>query len=174
MSASATPPQATAATPAAPHRAPPCGARTRAGSPCLGLAMANGRCRLHGGASTGPCTAAGLARMIAAKTTHGRYAMRGAAQRTAQRYVRALVVRTRLVCAAHRLRPYLPAEMAARLETVPAELMPPKHPAQVAWEALHATTPCARPPPRAGRGGGGARRGRGVGRPAGGPTARRR
>jgi hypothetical protein len=28
-----------------------CGARTRAGTPCKGLAMMNGRCRLHGGRS---------------------------------------------------------------------------------------------------------------------------
>ena len=81
---------------ASPGRAPACGARTRAGGPCLGLAMANGRCRMHGGASTGPRTAAGLARMVAAKTTHGRYAMSGAAQRQAQRYVRTLIVRTGL------------------------------------------------------------------------------
>ena len=114
--------------------------------------MTNGRCRLHGGASTGPRTAAGLARMIAAKTTHGRYAMSGAAQRTQQRYFRALLVRNRLTCAAHLLRPYLPAEAAARLETVPAELLPPKHPSQVAWEALHATTPCADPAPARGTG----------------------
>jgi hypothetical protein len=31
----------------------PCGARTRAGTPCPTLAMANGRCRMHGGLSTG-------------------------------------------------------------------------------------------------------------------------
>ncbi len=114
--------------------------------------MTNGRCRLHGGLSTGPRTAAGLARMIAAKTTHGRYAISGAAQRTEQRYFRALAVRTRLTCLAHRLRPYLPAEAAARLETVPMELLPPKHPSQLAWEALHATTPCADPPPARGAG----------------------
>ena len=90
--------------------------------------------------------------MIAAKTTHGRYAMSGAAQRTQQRYFRALLVRTRLTCAAHRLRAYLPAEAAARLETVPAELLPPKHPSQLAWEALHATTPCAAPAPALGAG----------------------
>ncbi len=35
--------------------APRCGARarTRGGAPCLGPAMPNGRCRMHGGASTG-------------------------------------------------------------------------------------------------------------------------
>jgi hypothetical protein len=41
--------------------APRCGARTRAGCSCRQPAMANGRCRFHGGKSTGPRTAAGLA-----------------------------------------------------------------------------------------------------------------
>lgn len=31
-----------------------CGAKTRAGTPCKNYAMANGRCRMHGGKSTGP------------------------------------------------------------------------------------------------------------------------
>lgn len=31
-----------------------CGAKTRAGGKCRAPAMANGRCRVHGGASTGP------------------------------------------------------------------------------------------------------------------------
>lgn len=31
-----------------------CGAKTRSGTPCQSPAMANGRCRLHGGKSTGP------------------------------------------------------------------------------------------------------------------------
>ena len=30
-----------------------CGAKTRAGKPCQNAAMANGRCRMHGGKSTG-------------------------------------------------------------------------------------------------------------------------
>jgi uncharacterized protein YjcR len=34
--------------------APKCGARTRKGKPCCAPAMKNGRCRLHGGKSTGP------------------------------------------------------------------------------------------------------------------------
>ena len=39
-----------------------CGARTRAGAPCKMLASyACGRCRLHGGLSTGPRTPAGKA-----------------------------------------------------------------------------------------------------------------
>jgi hypothetical protein len=33
---------------------PRCGAKTRAGTPCKSPAMKNGRCRLHGGKSTGP------------------------------------------------------------------------------------------------------------------------
>ena len=37
-----------------------CGAKTRAGNPCNSPAMKNGRCRMHGGASTGPRTEAGL------------------------------------------------------------------------------------------------------------------
>jgi len=36
-----------------------CGARTRKGTPCRCKALANGRCRFHGGLSTGPRTAAG-------------------------------------------------------------------------------------------------------------------
>lgn len=31
-----------------------CGAKTRSGGPCKKTALANGRCRLHGGKSTGP------------------------------------------------------------------------------------------------------------------------
>lgn len=33
---------------------PRCGAKTRSGIPCKSPAMANGRCRMHGGKSTGP------------------------------------------------------------------------------------------------------------------------
>ena len=40
----------------------PCGAKTRAGQPCKRLDTArNGKCRLHGGKSTGPTTEAGKA-----------------------------------------------------------------------------------------------------------------
>ena len=35
------------------HAAPRCGARNRAGKSCRSPAMTNGRCRLHGGLSTG-------------------------------------------------------------------------------------------------------------------------
>lgn len=42
-----------------------CGARTRAGTQCrlTGL-YSNGRCKLHGGKSTGPVTAVGRARSL--------------------------------------------------------------------------------------------------------------
>ena len=35
------------------HLSPRCGARTRNGTPCRSPAMANGRCRMHGGKSPG-------------------------------------------------------------------------------------------------------------------------
>ncbi|HJS84630.1 MAG TPA: HGGxSTG domain-containing protein [Acetobacteraceae bacterium] len=35
--------------------------------------MANGRCRMHGGKSTGPRTAEGIERIRKAHTVHGRY-----------------------------------------------------------------------------------------------------
>ncbi len=53
--------------------APRCGAKTRRGTACRSPAMANGRCRMHGGASTGPRTEAGLARSRQARYKHGRY-----------------------------------------------------------------------------------------------------
>src|SRR5262249_17987290 len=48
-------------------------ARTRAGCACRQPAMAIGRCRFHGGKSTGPRTTAGLAKSRAARRTHGGY-----------------------------------------------------------------------------------------------------
>ena len=51
-----------------------CGAKTRRGTPCRAPAMKNGRCRMHGGGSTGPLTRAGLERMRRAKTKHGFFA----------------------------------------------------------------------------------------------------
>ena len=52
---------------------PRCGAQTRAGTLCQSPAMQNGRCRMHGGASTGPRAVAGLARIRRARTVHGLY-----------------------------------------------------------------------------------------------------
>src|SRR5690349_15840532 len=53
--------------------APRCGAKTRRATLCKCPAMANGRCRLHGGKSTGPRTWEGIERIQAAATKHGRY-----------------------------------------------------------------------------------------------------
>jgi hypothetical protein len=61
--------------------APRCGARTRADGCCRQPAMRNGRCRMHGGLSTGPKTAEGRARCAAARRTHGFYSAETAALR---------------------------------------------------------------------------------------------
>ena len=51
-----------------------CGAKTRQGLPCKRPAnKRNGRCRLHGGASSGPRTKKGLAKIAAANTTTGQH-----------------------------------------------------------------------------------------------------
>ena len=50
-----------------------CLAKTRRGTECQRPAITGaGRCRLHGGRSTGPRTKEGLARITAANTKHGR------------------------------------------------------------------------------------------------------
>jgi len=58
-----------------------CGARTRKGTLCRCLALTNGRCKLHGGLSTGPKTAEGWARVRAAHAAYyaSRQALQGAA-----------------------------------------------------------------------------------------------
>jgi hypothetical protein len=60
-------------TPGNPDSAPRCEAKTRRGTACRSPAMANGRCRMHGGASTGPRTQEGLARSKRARWKHGFY-----------------------------------------------------------------------------------------------------
>jgi hypothetical protein len=53
-------------------KAPRCGAKNRRGAPCQCPAMSNGRCRLHGGLSTGAKTEAGIIEQIQrAVTKHG-------------------------------------------------------------------------------------------------------
>lgn len=56
-----------------PFKAPRCGGRTRRGSSCQAPAMKNGRCRMHGGPSTGPKTPEGLARSRKANWKTGKY-----------------------------------------------------------------------------------------------------
>jgi hypothetical protein len=126
-----------------PNLAPRCGAKARTtGRACRAPAMKNGRCRLHGGKSTGPRTAEGMARMAAAHTTHGKHTDAGAPERTMRRHVRTIVTRVRLACAVTKARAYLTPEMAAELEQGPATLWVPKHPSQVAFEAGLTSTPC--------------------------------
>jgi hypothetical protein len=66
--------------PGDPNKAPRCGAETRSGTACLQPAMANGRCRLHGGKSTGPRTPEGLERARRGNWKHGRYSAEAKAQ----------------------------------------------------------------------------------------------
>jgi hypothetical protein len=49
--------------------------------------MGNGRCRMHGGLSTGPTSPEGLARLAQARTVHGAY---GAEMRSFRALVREL------------------------------------------------------------------------------------
>ncbi len=56
-----------------PMNAPRCGAKTRGGTTCKSPAMTNGRCRMHGGKSTGPRTPEGLERSRKANLKHGLY-----------------------------------------------------------------------------------------------------
>ena len=66
------------------NAAPRCGARSkRTGKPCRGAAMPNGRCKLHGGKSTGPRTAEGLARSRRANWKHGHFSREAKAERSA-------------------------------------------------------------------------------------------
>jgi hypothetical protein len=64
-----------------PIRYIPCGAKTRTGTPCRCPAMWSERtqrytrCRLHGGASTGPRTPEGLQASRRARYVHGGYSV---------------------------------------------------------------------------------------------------
>jgi hypothetical protein len=77
-----------------PNLAPRCGAKTGwpRSVPCRAAAMANGRCRMHGGRSAGPRTAEGLARIRAARTAHGFYT---AESKAARRYAAAIKAEAR-------------------------------------------------------------------------------
>ena len=55
------------------HASSRCGAKTRASTPCQQPAMKNGRCRLHGGKSTGPKTSIGKENCRNARLIHGYY-----------------------------------------------------------------------------------------------------
>jgi hypothetical protein len=64
------------------NEAPRCGAKTRRKTSCLSPAMPNGRCRLHGGKSTGPNTKEGLERSRKANWKHGRRSAESLRQRS--------------------------------------------------------------------------------------------
>ena len=123
-----------------PNLAPPpgqapggrrCGAKARTtGCACQASAMANGRCRLHGGKSTGPRTPEGRASVARAHTTHGNNAQAGlgAVRRAENRYTRMLMRRSRLKIAAFSLLRGLPPALVARLRADEApELNAPVH-----------------------------------------------
>src|SRR5262249_17830599 len=60
-----------------------CGARSkRTGKACRAPAMANGRCKVHGGKSTGPHTPEGLERSRRANWKHGRFSREAKAERS--------------------------------------------------------------------------------------------
>jgi hypothetical protein len=74
-----------------PTKAPRCGARSRrrGGKPCRAPAVrGKRRCRMHGGASTGPRTPEGLARSRRAHWIHGRESREAREARTAERWAR--------------------------------------------------------------------------------------
>ena len=59
-----------------------CGAKTRRGTACQRPAnKQNGRCRLHGGRSTGPKSAEGRAKIAAANLRHGEFTQAKIAKR---------------------------------------------------------------------------------------------
>jgi len=75
-----------------PMNAPRCGAKTRKGTQCRAPAMANGRCRMYGGKSTGPRTPEGLERSRKANWKHGLYSAESIA---ARRYMSQLLRESR-------------------------------------------------------------------------------
>jgi hypothetical protein len=55
------------------NNAKKCGAKTRSGKPCQSPAMKNGRCKMHGGKSTGAKTKQGIENIKKANLKHGFY-----------------------------------------------------------------------------------------------------
>lgn len=65
-----------------------CGAKTRSGQPCRKWAMKNGKCRTHGGASTGATTPEGKIKSRMANFKNGKYAVAKQKERTIRRVLR--------------------------------------------------------------------------------------
>ena len=59
-----------------------------------------------------------------------------------RRCVATLVKRIALTDTATRLRAYLPASIAVRLDASPEGATAPKHPSQIGFDVLHVSTPC--------------------------------
>src|SRR5262249_29597080 len=78
------------------NAAPRCGAGSkRTGKPCRGAAMPNGRCKLHGGKSTGPRAPEGLERSRRANWKHGHFSREAKAERSR---LRAAILALRDLC----------------------------------------------------------------------------
>ena len=78
------------------NAAPRCGARSkRTGKPCRAAAMPNGRCKVHGGKSTGPRTPEGLERSRRANWKHGHFSREAKAERSR---LRAAILALRDLC----------------------------------------------------------------------------
>jgi hypothetical protein len=68
------------------HAAARCGARRKSDAkPCQGPAMKNGRCRVHGGLSTGPRTPEGLERSRRSNWKHGHHSAEARSERARAR-----------------------------------------------------------------------------------------
>jgi hypothetical protein len=107
------------------NHSPRCGARTRARCPCQAPALrGKTRCRRHGGLSTGPRTAEGLARLRAARMVHGAFS---AAQRAQDRHMISSLRRSRMLAQVMHWVNDLPPELAARVLEAP-ELYPTREP----------------------------------------------
>jgi len=124
--------------------APRCGAKTRAGGcACRQPAMRNGRCRFHGGKSTGARTADGRARCARARRTHGFYSADTVALR---RQAQTLLRRNRDLLAALRGRPaghgVLPSKSSGFVGARCAR--PPSSPVASTPGAAHPADPRAR------------------------------
>lgn len=100
---------------------PCCGARTRLGLECRQPSMRNGRCRFHGGKSTGARTEEGRARQVAANTRHGMY---GDAGRRLTHLARALRISLRLM----RQGVYPTGDHATFGDWIGAQMAPPPPP----------------------------------------------
>ncbi len=133
-----------------PNLAPRCGAKARTtGCPCRAPTMPNGRCRMHGGKSTGPRTPEGFASLARARTTHGLYAQSGpeAELRADLRHARVVARRVRLNGAAFDLLPWLTPAFAARLRADTAtELYAPPCYARLQAAPAAAPNPTDHPP----------------------------